>query len=381
MSAAPAPLRILHCHSTFALGGKEARAVRLMNAFGGAAQHSILSATDDLAARDAIAPGISIDFPADAPSLTGKPGWRRYAALARYMAGFDLVLTYNWGSMDVPAAHRLMRVNTPLIHHEDGFNADEAVRLNPKRNLYRRLMLGSAQAVVVPSHRLETIARDVWGQGNRVRRIANGIETQSYAAPATPGSIPGFERAPGDVVVGTLAGLRAVKNLPRLVRAVATLPQHVRLVIIGEGPERGAILAAAAQCGMADRLLLPGFHNNPAAVVPHFDIFALSSDSEQQPISLIEAMAAAKPVAALGVGDVPMMVAEPNRRFIADDEAGLAAALAALAGDAALRAELGTANQAHARAHFDEAGMIGSYAALYAGAMGVPSTRLWAPAA
>ena len=35
-------VRILHCHSTFSLGGKEARAVRLMNAFGGAAEHSIL---------------------------------------------------------------------------------------------------------------------------------------------------------------------------------------------------------------------------------------------------------------------------------------------------------------------------------------------------
>jgi hypothetical protein len=61
-------LRILHCHSTFSLGGKEARAVRLMNAFGDAAEHVVLSAMPDrLAAREAIAKGIKVDFPAGAP--------------------------------------------------------------------------------------------------------------------------------------------------------------------------------------------------------------------------------------------------------------------------------------------------------------------------
>ena len=53
-----APVRILHCHSTFSLGGKEARAVRLMNAFGDAAEHVVLSAMPGAAsARDAIARG------------------------------------------------------------------------------------------------------------------------------------------------------------------------------------------------------------------------------------------------------------------------------------------------------------------------------------
>ena len=46
-----APVRILHCHSTFSLGGKEARAVRLMNAFGDAAEHAILSAMPGAARR------------------------------------------------------------------------------------------------------------------------------------------------------------------------------------------------------------------------------------------------------------------------------------------------------------------------------------------
>src|SRR3546814_14297490 len=62
------PIRILHLHSSFSLGGKEARAVRLMNLMEDRAHHTILSAMPDaLGARDAIAPGIRVDFPKDAP--------------------------------------------------------------------------------------------------------------------------------------------------------------------------------------------------------------------------------------------------------------------------------------------------------------------------
>lgn len=66
--------------------------------------------------------------------------------------------------------------------------------------------------------------------------------------------LPGFVRRRGEVVVGTVAGLRAAKDLPRLVRAVAALPNHVRLPIMGEGRERAAILAEAARTGMRERV-------------------------------------------------------------------------------------------------------------------------------
>ena len=371
------PVRILHAHSTFALGGKEARAVRLMNAFGAAATHVVLSAVPEATgARAAIGPDVVAAFPVDAPSLIGKPGLARYLRLARYMAGFDLVLSYNWGAMDVAMAHRLfarpLRL-PPLIHHEDGFNADEVVRQKPKRVWFRRLALPTARAVVVPSERLEAIARDVWRQpAGRIVRIANGVPLARASVPPAPDAIPGFRRREGEVVIGTLAGLRGVKNLPRLVRAFAAAPGPVRLLIVGEGPERGAILAEAARCGVADRVMLPGFVADPLAYVGLFDIFALSSDSEQFPISLIEAMAAGLPAVATDVGDIAAMVAPANRRFIvpAADGAGLARALATLAGDAALRAAIGAENRARAEACFDEAAMIGHYRALYAGALG-----------
>ncbi len=358
---------MLHCHSSFGAGGKELRAVRLMNAFGDDARHTIISAMPgELAARMKIDPGIAASFPADAPFLQGRPTFRRYRDLATYMTGFDLVLTYNWGAMDAVMTRRIFRGSLPpLIHHEDGFNADEARRLNGARNGFRRIALPAAHALVVPSYTLEAIARDVWKQpAMRIRRIGNGVLTGRYGRPTV--RIPGLNKAKGEIVIGTLAGLRPVKNLSRLLRCSAAIA-NARIVIVGEGDDRGAILAEAARLGMEDRVVMPGHMNDPAAFIGHFDIFALSSDSEQFPVSLVEAMAAGLPTVCTDVGDVRAIVSDANRRFVmpVHRERGFYDALKTLADDPALRHAIGTANRTKARAEFGEDAMISAYRALY----------------
>lgn len=369
------PVRILHAHSTFGRGGKEARAVRLMNAFGEAAAHAVISASPgEFGAREALAPGIAAEFPEDAPPLSGRPGLARLFRLSRYMRRFDLVLTYNWGAFDAVMARHLFG-GPPLVHHEDGFNEDEAGELKTRRNLYRRLALSAACRLVVPSVRLEAIARKAWAQpAGRVVRIANGIATGRYAAaPSVP--IPGLDQRPGEVVIGTVAGLRAVKNLPRMVRAFAAMAmKEARLVIVGAGPESERIAAEARRLGIGDRLVMPGFLADPARWIGRLDVFALSSDSEQFPISLVEAMAAGLPAVATAVGDVAQMVADDNKPLIveAEDEAAFAAALDSLAERPDLRRAIGRANREKACAEFDEAGMIARYARLYEEAIGRP---------
>jgi glycosyltransferase involved in cell wall biosynthesis len=370
-------LNILHLHSSFDLGGKEARAVRLMNAFGDRAKHVIVSGVDGaLSARDAIAKGIRYEIAQNPPPLTGKPSVARYEAIAKFMARFDLVLTYNWGAIDGVMARRVFGKNMPpVIHHEDGFNSDEAFRLNRVRNMYRRIALTAAHGLVVPSHTLESIAYHIWKQPKaRLHRISNGIDVAAYGRKPDPRAIPGFKRLPGHVVVGTLAGLRPVKDIPMLVRAVGGMKTKAQLVIVGEGPERAAIEDTIANMGMEKQVLLPGFLPDPHRYMGLFDIFALSSKSEQQPIAVMEAMAAGLAIASTPVGDVAKMVDPGNVSTISKDwnPVHLRDRIEVLAANPDARRAVGKANQARARELFDEQAMIASYASLYAEAAGRP---------
>jgi len=373
--------RILHLHSTFKLGGKEARDVDLINHFGDRFEHVIVSAEPGgFAAADLIDRRVTFSTAACPPHLAGpmRPG--RLRNLGRYIrdGGFDLVLSFNFGAMDGVLAN-LLWGRRPLVHHEDGFNEDEAQGQKRERVLYRRLALRGARHLVVPSTTLEIIARESWLIGPpKLQRIPNGIDLDSFRNGPVGSTIAGLDRTDATVVVGTVAGLRKVKNLPRLVRAFAQAKQQVgkacdaRLAIVGSGPEEAAIRATAEEYGVGDRLLMPGFLPHPHRYMGLFDIFALSSDSEQFPISLVEAMAAGLPAVAPLVGDIGAIIADENRSLMTlpGDEAALADSLARLLGDPALRQRLGRANRARADAEFGRAAMFARYAEVYGSAMG-----------
>ncbi|QGN56338.1 glycosyltransferase [Novosphingobium sp. Gsoil 351] len=369
-------MRLLHVLSSFDPGGKELRTVQLINRFGKGVMHTIVSAVPGATgAMRHVARGIPV-LAINLPGLSGKPGPLKLRALANAMKPYDLILTYNWGAMNAVLAHSAFGPSlglAGLIHHEDGFNADEADGLMATRNAYRILALSRAQALVVPSTILRNIALETWRQPlSKVHLIPNGVATARFTAKPKRDALPRLIKRPGERWLGTFAGLRAVKNLPRLVRAFAGLAEPWHLVIAGEGPESAAILAEAERCQVADRVHLTGFIADPASLIGLFDLYALSSDSEQAPMSVIEAMAAGLPVASPAVGDIAAMVGEGNRPYITPpgDEAALAAALRVLAEAPRLRAAIGTENRARARAEFDEDRMVSRHAALYARVMG-----------
>ncbi|GMN02736.1 glycosyltransferase family 4 protein [Erythrobacter sp. MTPC3] len=369
-------LKVLHCHSTFAAGGKEVRSAKLINAFGKGLSHHIVSAMpDQMGARALIdRRKAHVGYPADFPSLTGSPTPGRLVGIAQALKPYDLILTYNWGAMDVVMAHTVFAQHfglPPLIHHEDGFNEDEASELKFTRNWYRRIALGRAHSLVVPSETLEQIALDAWKQPRqRIVRIPNGIDTKAFARKADPRALRLVKRE-GEKWIGSIAGLRAVKQLPMLVEAVSHLPESWHLVILGEGPEKDAIQKAAVDADISHRVHLPGAIEDPAKVIGMFDIFALSSKSEQFPLSVVEAMAAGLPVIAPDVGDIRAMVGEKNRELIAvpNDADALAAMLAEIALYPDMGAQIGKENREKARKLFDAKRMIERYSDLYSAAL------------
>lgn len=375
MSRATAP-RILHVHATFDEGGKELRCVRLINAFGKTAEQAIVSG--DLDRRGAarfLDSRIKVKWPRF-PKLSGFPTLGRLKRLAEAMQGYDLICTYNWGAIDAALAHTLFAdvfKLPPLVHHEDGFEEEEARRLKWRRNIHRRIALGRTAALVVPSRQLERIALENWQQPRtRVRLIPNGIDTRAYAATPPRDALPRLVKRRDEYWVGTLAGLRAIKNLTALVAAIGNLPEEWQLVIAGEGPEREAILAEAEAQGVEDRVHLPGFVDKPWKLVGLFDIFALSSHAEQFPTSIVEAMAAGLPIVAPRAGDIGAMVASDNGPYLTDpgDDDALVKALETLAKDPEARHRIGTANRARAAEEFEESRMVERYRALYFGLAG-----------
>ena len=119
---------------------------------------------------------------------------------------------------------------------------------------------------------------------------------------------------------------------------------------------------------MRERVLFAGHVPEPAPLYRAFDVFALTSDTEQMPMTVLEAMAASLPVAATDVGDIKAMLAPENSAFIIPrDDRALADALLALLRQPELRRSLGAANRARAEREYDQEIMFRNYAALFQG--------------
>lgn len=369
------PPRLLHVFSTFAVGGPQVRFCALANSFGPDWRHDIIAMDGNLACRERLLPGLAVGFPEVAVHKGDTLGnVRRFRAALRMLRP-DVLVTYNWGAIEWAMANAL--VGRRHVHIEDGFGPEERARQIPRRVLFRRLFLRRA-TVVLPSQTLWRIATGVWRLNpRRVQYIPNGIDLGKFAAPAG-GDAPWPADRP---VIGTVAALRAEKNLARLLRAFALVRRQrpapplsgllapALLVIVGDGPERPALQALAGSLGLGADVQFTGHMAEPQGAYRHFDVFALSSDTEQMPLSVLEAMAAGLPVAATDVGDVSFMLAEANRRFVtAPDDDALAGALTTLLGGPALRRDLGAANRARAERDYSEQAMIDAYADLFQGA-------------
>lgn len=348
--------RLLWVFPGFGVGGAQVRFAALANRFSATCSHCIVALNGDLACREKLAPGLETAFP-DA----GHEAGRMIPAIAHARHFLraqnpDLVITSNWGAIEWAIGARL--AGLPHIHTEDGFGPEERSRQIPRRVLTRRLALRGSR-VILPSRTLHRIALDTWRlPAKNLSYIPNGIDLARFAN-ATPAVLP-----PGKgMVIGTIAALRAEKNIGRLLRAFAVIraERPVRLVIVGDGPERAGLERLAGDLGVAGDVVFAGYSTQAESWLACFDVFALSSDTEQMPLSLLEAMAAGRPVVSTDVGDVRAMLSAQNGDFVtASDDAPFAAGLRRLL--AAPLTDIGAANRIKAHADYDQEAMFAGYA-------------------
>jgi len=163
--------------------------------------------------------------------------------------------------------------------------------------------------------------------------IRNGIDAERYCA-----DLPGrayrvaLEVEPDDELLVAVGELRAQKNYPALLQAVAALRgrrSRLRCLIAGEGPERAALQTIIAREGLADCVRLLGDRDDVPALLSAADLFVMTSLYEGCPYSLLEAMAVGVPVVAVRAAGVDEIVGPETGRLAEPSELpqALAAAL------------------------------------------------------
>ncbi|HWZ45606.1 MAG TPA: glycosyltransferase family 4 protein [Candidatus Saccharimonadales bacterium] len=232
-----------------------------------------------------------------------------------------------------------------------------------------RLILRGFRRTVAVSPLVADKLRQARIPHQRVSVIRNGIDTEVLqAAPAFP------REHPAQVTIGCVCRLVHEKGVADLLHAAQSLLKErpgLRFLIAGDGPDRAEFEALAAELGIAPKVSFLGFQSNMAAVYASIDIFTLPSYNEGLPVSVLEAMAAGKPIVASRIGALPEVVTEAAGSLIpAGDRAALAHSLRNLIDNPALMRKQGVHARERVRQLFDARAMARQYVEVYEDALG-----------
>jgi glycosyltransferase involved in cell wall biosynthesis len=259
-------------------------------------------------------------------------------------------------------------------HIEDRWRGSSTVSA-----LQRRIDAGTAQLCARIIAVSSALRGELVAQGYPAARtvtIPNGISEPEAVTPAEATAVREELGLRADsIVLTSVARLCDVKGQLELIRATASLAERgapVEALLVGEDLEAGGayrrrLEAEAASLGVADRVVFAGFRGDIPTVLAASDIFVLPSTAEGMPISVIEAMAAAKPVLATAVGGVPEVVDDERTGILlpSREPAVLAEALESLIADPLRAARLGAAGRRRFEERFSAKTMVAAVLALY----------------
>ena len=258
----------------------------------------------------------------------------------------------------------------PVIMGEE---TSDPVNRRRRGNLLYRGLAGLTHHMVAVSPAVQRyLVNRIHVPARKVTLINNGVaEAAPVSAEQRRTLRAGLGIASNDLVIGSCGRLLdSHKRFSDLLRAFATLQTqvpHAHLVIVGEGPDEGALRQLAAHLQIADRVYFTGYQANPRPMYAAMDVFALASAHEAFGLVLVEAMLAGLPVVATRVGGIPDVVAEgvSGRLVPASTPESLADALLGLLQSPALRAQFGAAGLARAREQFGADRYVREFDQLY----------------
>lgn len=205
----------------------------------------------------------------------------------------------------------------------------------------------------------------------RVQVIRNGVEPVQSITTRERNRLRGkWDVGAGVVLVGCVANYREVKGLDLLISAMAEVVNaqpNIKLVLVGEGPERSRLQRLVESRGLEPHVVLHGREPEARSLNPAFDIVVLASKSEGLPNAILEGQAAGRPVIATDVGGVREIVVDGVSGFLVPpgDSSAMAGALVRLAADPALRERMGRAGRSRMATDFGMARFVGEFADLY----------------
>ena len=221
----------------------------------------------------------------------------------------------------------------------------------PRGMLSRWLYMRAAAHVVTTGDALKRQLVEYNGfSASRIDSVPTGIDAGRFRPGERKASRTKFGLPLDKTLVGIAATLRSWKGHAFLLEAMTRLPEHVELVIIGDGPQRAALERRIAELGLQGRVRMQGQQADVLPWLRALDIFALPSyANEGVPQALVQAMLVELPCVTTPVGGIPELAEHERTALLVAprDPVALAAAIERLAGNEGLRRELGEAARKH----------------------------------
>jgi glycosyltransferase involved in cell wall biosynthesis len=272
--------------------------------------------------------------------------WRCEVVLERYALSLEKVHE----TCRVLGIAHVLEVNAPLV--------DEAARYRGLQDVAtwrarERSMLSAADALVAVSPSVRAHAIRCGVAPDRALVIHNGVDLEPFES--MNGELVRQRYELGNArVVGFAGSLKAWHGVDLLLRAAARLDRDVRVLIVGDGPERPRLEALAGELGIADRVVFTGavaHHAIPdhlAAMTVAAAPYRGQSDFYFSPLKIAEYLAAGLPVVASEQGDLARLVGKAGLMVSPDDPVALAEALNTVLADPERRRAMHFAARRHA---------------------------------